>query len=148
MNGRLVALRELGRIQEMLIGEIRYGKSTLPECCSRIAEHIQEPYQSAFFCIYDRMNEHTGEGFREVFSEEMRSCLEKLPVTGEDGKTFLSLFSSSGFGDDGMQIRMIEQSRELLGQTIDRLERENREKCRMAVGLGAMSGLLLLIILI
>ena len=43
--------------------------------------------------------------------------------------------------------RLNEQSMELLGSTEERLERENAEKCRMAVGLGAMSGMLLILIL-
>lgn len=132
----------------MLISEIRYGKSTLPECCIHISTRLQEPYQSALTGIYDKMRENTGEGFRDVFVEKMEQCLAGLPVTDEDRKQFLSLFSEGGFGENGMQIRAIEQSLELVKQTIDRLEHENREKCRMAVGLGAMSGLLLVIVLL
>lgn len=78
----------------------------------------------------------------------MEECLKGLPLIGEDKLNFLTLFSDNGFEDEGMQIRSIEQSKELLQQTIGRLEKENAEKCRMAVGLGAMSGLLLVIILL
>lgn len=146
MIGRLNSLRELQRIQELLVGEIRYGKATLPECCLHIAKRLPQPYRQSLFDIYNRMRENTGEGFASVFTQEMEGCLVKLPLTCEDRKIFLSLFSEGGFGENGMQIRTIEQSRELLQHTVDRLEQENREKCRMAVGLGAMSGLLLLII--
>jgi len=66
----------------------------------------------------------------------------------EDRNRILSLFGEHGFEEEKMQIRRIEQSKELLEGTIGRLERENAEKCKMAVGLGAMSGLLLLIILL
>ncbi len=130
------------------MSEIRYGRATLPECCNRIAGHLPEPYGTCFTRIYDRMRENTGIVFGQAFREEMKECLNRLPLKEEDKKPFLSLFPDNGFEDENMQIRTIEQSNELLQYTIAGLERENTEKCRMAVGLGAMSGLLLLIILI
>ena len=146
--GRLETLRELQRIQEILISEIRYGKSTLPESCNHIADRLKEPYQSCFARIYERMRENTGVVFGQVFREEMEACLAGLPLKEEDKKCFLTLFPDNGYVDESMQIRTIEQSKELLQHTIGELERENAEKCRMAVGLGAMSGLLLLIVLV
>ena len=94
------------------------------------------------------MQENTGVIFGEVFSEDMGACLQELPLTQEDKNNFLNIFSDKGFRDEGMQIRNIEQSKELMEHTIARLEKENNEKCRMAVGLGAMSGLLILIVLL
>ena len=146
--GRLRTLRLLQRIQELLISEIRYGRATLPECCLQIAGRLPEPYRQYLIHIYDKMQENTGVIFGQVFSEYMGACLEELPVTGEDRKIFLTVFTEQGFQDEGMQIRSIEQSKELLEHTIEKLEAENNEKCRMAVGLGAMSGLLIVIVLL
>lgn len=144
---RIRVLRELQRIQEMLVSEIHYGKATLPECCRRIAEHFEEPYADCLMEIYNRMRENTGIIFGAVFREEMQKSLEGLPLKAEDKKGFLSMFSDKGYEDEGMQIRSIEHSKELLYHTVEKLERENGEKCKMAVSLGAMSGLLLLVIL-
>lgn len=135
-------------ILEMLMGEIRYGRATLPECCTHIAKRLQEPYRDCFEKIYADMQENTGVMFEQVFRERMGECLAKLPLIKEDRNRILSLFGEHGFEEEKMQIRRIEQSKELLEGTIGRLERENAEKCKMAVGLGAMSGLLLLIILL
>lgn len=146
--GRLRTLRELLRIQELLIGEIRYTKSTLPESCIHVSKRMREPYRSALFNVYHEMRENTGQSFVDVFRLEMENCLEQLPVKEEDCKQFLSLFSAEGFGENGMQIRMIEQSMELLQHTVIQLEREQTEKCRMSIGLGVMSGMLLIIILL
>ena len=146
--GRLQTLRLLQRIQEMLISEIRYGRATLPECCQQIAVRLPEPYRQCLGRIYNKMQENTGVIFGEVFSEYMGACLQELPLAEEDRNNFLNVFTENGFQDEGMQIRNIEQSKELLEYTIGRLERENNEKCRMAVGLGAMSGLLILIVLL
>lgn len=148
MLGRLEALRELLKMQEMLVSEIRYGKATLPECCLHLADHLSEPYQGTLRQIYDEMAKNTGAGFGQVFQSYMEKCLEGLPLTADDRNIFLTLFSEKGFEDNGMQIRTIEQSGEQLQNTIDRLEKEKVEKCRMAVGLGAMSGLLLLVVLL
>ena len=145
---RLAVLRKLMEILEMLMSEIRYGKATLPECCKRVGERQKEPFQGSLLRIYEIMCRNTGESFPDVFCGEMEDCLRTLPITEEDRTSFLLFARGESFGDDCMQLRTIERSRELLLLTIDKLEKENTQKCRMAVGLGAMSGLLVIIILI
>ncbi len=145
---RLQTLRILQSILEMLMSEIRYGKAPLPECCKRIGERQQEPYRSCFLKIYEKMAENRGDSFPKVFAEVMDDCLKKLPITKEDREDFLSFATGNGFEDGTMQLRTVERSRELLQLTVEELEKVNTEKCRMAVGLGAMSGLLLIIILL
>ncbi len=130
------------------MGEIRYGKTTLPECCKRVGERLKEPFQSTFFTIYQKMLENTGERFTTIFCKNMEACLKELPITRVDIEQFLSFATAESFEEEGMQLRTIERSRELLLLSVEKLEKENAEKCRMAVGLGAMSGLLLVIILL
>lgn len=145
---RLKNLRILQGVLEMLMSEISYGKATLPECCKHIGDRCQEPLRSCFLEIYQRMQENMGEGFQEVFCDKMEACLKEVPITGEDKDNFLAFAKGKSFEDGRMQLRTIERSKELLGNTIESLARENGEKCRMALGLGAMSGLLLVIILL
>lgn len=130
------------------MSEIRYGKTPLPECCKRIGERVKQPYSMAFWSIYQKMEENTGDSFAEIFCSQMEKCLMQFPLSSQDREQFLSFAEGNSFGDGSMQIRSIERSRELLQITVKNLERENAEKCRMAVGLGAMSGLLLIIILL
>lgn len=146
--GRINCLRDLQQIQELFISDIRYGRATLPECCNRLAERLQEPYRACFCAVYERMRENAGEVFGQVFREEMKTCLDKLPLAETDKESFLSMFPECGFEEERMQIGTIEQNRELLQRTITELEQDNKEKCRMAVGLGALSGLLLVVVLI
>lgn len=146
--GRLQSLRNLDGILELFMSEIRYGKATLPECCRRLSEHLPDPYRACFRDIFMEMQENTGESFEEVFQRHMRACLSSLPLTKEDEEIFLHFTQDGGFTEGKMQLRAIEQSRELLGNVIAQLQTEIGEKCRMAVGLGAMSGLLLLIVLL
>lgn len=130
------------------MSEIRFSKATLPECCRRLSERVEEPYKQAFLDIHQSMKENTGEGFGSVFSRRMESCLESVPVMKQEKELFLKFAAESGFEDGEMQIRSIERYNDMLKDIITRLEQEIAEKSRMALGLGAMSGLLLVIILL
>lgn len=141
-------LKELQHILALLKSEIRYGKATLPECCRQISVHMKEPYKNCLIEIFHHMQQNTGEKFETVFVEHFEECLKEQPVTREDKELFLQFITSGSFMDGKMQLNAIEQSEDNLCQRTERLERENVEKSRMAVGLGAMSGLLIVVILI
>lgn len=148
LNGRIKALRNLKYILELLSSEIRYGRAALPECCIHIGRILSGPFAVAFLETGRRMEENTGGTFEEAFREEMVPVLAQLPLKDEDREVFLRFTVQTGFADGQMQLRSIEQSMELLGMTEEKLLEENGEKCRMAVGLGAMGGLLLILILV
>ena len=147
MEGRVRTIRSLIHILELLIGEVRYGRATLPECCSRVARYLEEPFRQAFVSIGGIMEENTGASFGNVFRQEMEGTLRSLPLKEEDREDFFRFTTQTGFMDGQMQLRAIEQGAERLQSTQEKLERENAEKCRMAVGLGAMGGLLLILVL-
>lgn len=130
------------------MGEIRYGKTTLPECCKQIGERQKEPFKSSLLQAYAIMEKNNGEVFEEVFCRQMEDCFSKLPLQKEDKEQFLAFARQESFADGMMQLKSMENSRELLKLTVQKLELENAQKCRLAVGLGAMSGLLLVIILL
>lgn len=147
-NGRIRAVRTLCRILELLSGEVRYGRATLPECCGHIAKYLEQPIGEAFCRIEKGMRENTGASFGEIFHRELEKVLEELPLKNEDREAFFQFTRQTGFADGQMQLKALEQSMELLKITEEKLENENAGKCRMAVGLGAMSGMLLILILL
>lgn len=147
MGGRIKTLRILRNILELLASEVRYGRATLPECCGHSARYLPEPFDEVFRVIGKRMEENTGISFGAVFREEMNDALKNLPLKDEDREHFMQFTSQTGFMDSQMQLHAIEQSAELLHATEEKLVKENIEKSRMAVGLGAMGGLLLIIML-
>lgn len=146
-TGRIKALRQLQTILELLCSEIRYGRGTLPEACGRVAPRLSPPCREAFVQTAERMRENSGESFEKIFRECMGPPLGEMPLTDGDREEFLRFVPGSGFMDGQMQLRMIEESREQLKARTEGLERENAEKCRMAVGLGAMSGLIIILVL-
>ncbi len=147
MNGRIRALQQMMDILELFESEVRYGKTVLPECCGRIGNRIRGGFGEALVRVAEKYRENAGESFEVIFREEVGRQLEEMPLKPEDIRLFLQSISSTGFSEGQMQLRTMEQSRERLGKTKEKLERENSEKGRIVVGLGAMSGLLLILIL-
>lgn len=141
-------MRRLVSILEMLMSEIRYGKATLPESCARLAERMEEPYSGYLGEIYRELAGRRSGNFQELFCLRMEECMKRLPLKKEDREIFLQPFRGQGFQDCSMQLVNLEQGLLQLSDSIRQQEQEQREKCRMAVSLGAMSGLLLVIILL
>lgn len=141
-------MRRLVSILELFMSEIRYGKATLPESCARLADRMEEPYSGYLGAIYRELSGGGGGTFQELFCLRMEECMKKLPLKKEDRELFLQPFRGQGFQDGSMQLVNLEQGLLQLSDSIRQQEQEQREKCRMAVGLGAMSGLLLVIILL
>jgi len=147
LKGRIQSLRSLENILNLLAGEVRYGRTALPECCLHTARHLPEPFREAFLKVGRQMEENTGTSFGEVFRRELGMALEGLPLEAEDRENFLSFTFQTGFMDDQMQLRAMEQGMELLQGVREKLERENAEKSKLAVGLGGLGGLLLILVL-
>jgi len=84
----------------------------------------------------------------ELAEKSFRRQLRMLPLKKEDIEEFLRFAEKEGYADETMQIKSIELSRQGLEHTADMQQREITQKCRLSVGLGAMSGLLILLLLV
>lgn len=146
--GRLHTIRELIRILEQWISEIRYNSSTLPECCRQIGRQRKDKLGEICTEVYREYTETEGVGFLEMAEKSFRRQLRTLPLKKEDIDEFLLFAGKEGYADETMQIKSIELSKQGLEYAADMQQREIPQKCRLSVGLGAMSGLLLLLLLI
>lgn len=146
--GRLHTIRELIRILEQWISEIRYNSSTLPECCRQIGRQRKDRLGEICTEVYREYVEAEDAGFLELAEKSFRRQLRTLPLKKEDIEEFLRFAEKEGYADETMQIKSIELSRQGLEHTADMQQREIAQKCRLSVGLGAMSGLLLLLLLV
>lgn len=146
--GGVRAKRILVRILELLMSEIRYGKAAMPECCEKLAGQMEEPYKNGFREVVRLYREGGQDSFVRAFCEAMGKCLGELPLKKEDREIFFEPFRTQGFQDGEMQLKCLEQSRDRLLNSIRLEEKELPGKCKMAVSLGGMSGLVMLIILL
>lgn len=147
LQGRICALQRLEYVLELLDSEIRYGRSTLPECCLRVGEQLDDPVGRALIGVWRESQEQDGVSFPQLFAENMERAMREMPLTDADKRIFLQLVPPQGFADGQMQQRAAQICGQRLQRTKERLERDSLEKSRIAVGLGAMSGLLLILIL-
>ncbi len=145
---QLKNLQEMCYILELLLGEIRFGRSTLPECCFHLAERVEEPYQSCFREIYESSRSNQGESFGEICHSYLEGVLLSMVVAQEDKVRFLACFHQSGFAEGRMQIKVLEQTKEELEGRLEVLSKEKESRCKLALSLGTMSGLLLVILFI
>lgn len=141
-------MRLLRQMLEMIMSEIRYNKSTLPECCRQIGKKTEEPYASALLQIYETVNAKNGQGFAACWQSEMGRCLSELPITKKETDMVLGFATCGGLNDYSMQIRAIEQYRDMLNDGVKRREEALYKQGRAAACLGIMSGLLLVIVLV
>lgn len=145
--GRVKALERLEEILGLMAGQVRYHRAALPDCCLYAASQMPEPFSNALKEVADKMGENQGACFAVVFRESLEKPFQKLPLKPQDLEIFWQCIPVNGFADGQMQTALLEQGGRRLGDRARRLERENVEKCRMAVGLGALGGLLLLLAL-
>lgn len=146
--GRLHRIRELIAILEQWSSEVRYNRSTLPECCLRIGNCREDRLGRICKEVYEEYITSEGRGFLEMAEESFRKKLNTLPLKKEDIDRFLLFTGREGYPDEAMQIRAIELAKQELERTAEMQQREISQKCRLSVGLGAMSGLLIVILLI
>lgn len=139
-------LQKLCHILELLMGQVRYGRCTLPECCKQLAERLDEPYHDTFQKIYEESNNNEGEYFNRICERVLKEGLSKMVISKEHKELFISCFAKCGFEDNTMQIRNVEMIKEELEKALQDLSEKNSSRCRLAVSLGTMSGLLLIIL--
>lgn len=147
-TGRIRTIRMLRTILVLLAGEIRYGRDTLSECCGHIAGRLQGECRSAFQQVAEKMRQNSGESFERVFRDCVEPVLKGLPLKQEDIDEFFRFVGAYGFADSSLQLRLLEQSREQLEERAELLSSGIGERCRMAVSLGAMGGLLIILVLL
>jgi len=145
---QLKETRVLVQILELFAGEIRYGKTTLPESCKNLTRHVKEPYRSGLAEAGRTYAANTGEAFGNVFKEQMEKAMQELPIMREDKEMFFEPFGYRGFSDAGMQLKNLERGICGLQDSIRMQESELREKQRVATGLGLMGGMLIVILLV
>lgn len=110
-------------------------------------KQLPEPFRGCFEKLDRKLKEFPGESCGKLFRSVLEEGMRELPLRQEDRDAFLQFIPENGYMDGQMQLLAIQRSRALLEGTLEKLDRENAEKCRLALGLGAMSGMLLVLIL-
>jgi len=97
--------------------------------------------------LNEKLQKADGESCGKIFRTVLEEGMQELPLQKADKEAFFQFMPETGYMDGQMQLLSIRRSRALLEGTLENLEKETAEKCRLALGLGAMSGMLLVLIL-
>lgn len=148
MKQVLFHTRCLLMILELLKSEIAYSKATLPEACRMIADRMEEPYRSSLFKIYEIMKTNRGLPFEKVWRQEMGKCLQTVLPGKKESELFLQFSHNTGFADNQMQIKALEQYCEMFAQSVRKQEESMENKARVVMSMGFISGIFLTIVLL
>lgn len=147
MQQRVRHLREMIRVLDIVISEIDYGNSTLPECCERVQEKAAAPYDAAFAKICDRIRYEDGCDFGKICADILHRAFQGMPVK-EEKDVFIHCFTDVGYADEWVQKRNVERGKKDLQHILCTEEADLKKRSKMAVSLGTMSGILLVLILL
>lgn len=148
-NGRrkeILTLEELRDILEWIEGEIRYGRTSLPECFLQVGAQRPTALGKAFQEAGWRQLQTPRENMRDLMEDGLKQELSQVLTTVEYQRLF-EFISPDGYRDEGMQRRALERSRNGMEELLKLRKEEYRGKCRVAWSLGAMGGLFIILLL-
>lgn len=148
LQERLYHTRCLKNILELLESEICYSRSSLPEACRMIGNRVEEPYREGLLSVCKVMEENEGLPFSLIWKKQMGESLQKTAAPKKERTLFLQFADSTGFADHQMQLRVLEQCRECLEQSVKKQEECMENKTKVVMSMGLIGGLFLTIVLL
>lgn len=151
---RVEILCKLIGIIDLILSEISFSKATMPECCMQAGMSMcsggeaERKLGNALLKVHELMGRSEGVPFEKAFRETMGECLKTLTLEDQDIAVFLKIANTGSYSDGQMQLKALERIRNDLSDTVSELKKEVENRGRIAVGLGAMGGLLLVIVLL
>lgn len=137
---------ELRDCLEVMEGEVRYGKATLPECFLKVSKQRASEIGGIFGKIGEKALSERGESLRDGLIRELSPCLETI-LSSQELLDVLDFVSPLGFAEEEMQRRLLEKGRRRMEEVVSSKREELREKCRVAWGLGLTGGLFVILFL-
>ncbi len=141
-------LKELQRLAALLMGEISYGNTPLPEGLRRIAGRLEEPFCSFVLAISSQLKRAPGVTLSEVFEECVQGYLGQSCLKETDLEALCRMGSCLGYLDKDMQMRTLRLYEAELVQEISDTYESMPGKKKLYQTLGIMGGLFLVILLI
>lgn len=144
---RLFTVKEMQRGISLLKGEIKYGRTPLPEACLSVSFRIQGSSRLFFHKLSERMQ--SGDGTVEkIWQETMAAIFCHRQLNKRDYGELMRLGNTLGYLDVDLQMRTLELCMTRLEESISGYEKERKNQTRLYPLLGTFGGFLLCLILI
>jgi len=145
---RYVQLGQMQRSLRMLHGEIRYTGAELPEAIDQIALRQEKPFSDFYHGLSEQMRRMNGQSLKTLWQTEIEKCLNNTYLTKEDKQIFLESGSQLGYLDRQMQLSSLEACMAQIEDNQNMIRKNMKEKQKLSVALGLLSGFFIIILLI
>ncbi len=148
LTERLKQLRQLYQLLLILQGEIRYQNSLLQEAFLAMSERVSGWQKQFLEELTTELTKQTEQTLEQLWTEIVNNLSSYTAFEKEDRKLLLELGGQLGFLDREMQLTTIEFYKKRLSDSIEELEQQKSEKCRLYRVLGVASGMLVALLLV
>lgn len=148
VSRRYTELQNLQRMAAMLVGEITYGNTPLPEALSSIGRRLEGPVADFLDKLSKNLLEQPHESLAVLFEQRMRECLGKSQLQEKDLETLARMGSFLGYLDRDMQLRTLKLYQSELEREMEDTYKSMPGKKKLYQCIGIMGGLFLVILLL
>lgn len=141
----LSACREL---LELLLGEIKYGKTPLGDAFVGIAQRLGEPFQTALVQISEELADRQCASLQEIWNARFREKQKELLFSDEEMHVLYGIGKNLGYLDADMQMRHLALCQKQVEEFQERTKRELREKTKLYRSLSLAAGAMAVLLLI
>jgi stage III sporulation protein AB len=148
LKSRIDDIKELRKLIVLLRGDIRYGSTPLPEAISAIARRHEGSFKGFFTKVSERLSEHSGNTFSQVWKEAVDAELMVTSLNKKDKSHLIQFGENLGYLDKEMQMNTLELFLTQMEEEIIELSKTAKEKSYLYNTLGIMAGIFISIIMI
>ena len=135
------------QIMQMFISEITYKKQPLSLACYDIGEKIGDEEGDCLKKISLQMQKKERDGFKEVWEQEWQRYCEEKRMQREFKELIREFGVLTGFEDETVQKKMIEEQKEKWKSEKVKIQKEHRERKRIILLLSSCLGIVMVLIL-
>ena len=144
---KIVFIEKWECIMYMFLSEITYKKQPLPLACKEIGERTEGEEGKILKSISERIEKRNGKGFCTIWQEECDGYIYKKKIAGEEQILIREFGILTGFEDENIQKKMIEEQAKKWKNIRLRKQEEYQERKRLVMILSSCVGIMIVLIL-
>ena len=143
---RIVYLKEMRHIMQMMENEINYGRTSFPEICKNISNRISGSFYLFVQKVIEEYEKRDGRSFYRIWAENSKELKSNQYITESDINLFTSFYTERGYDNEVMQRKDMQININAMDQLILKMDKELERNYKMYISIGVMSGLFFCII--
>ncbi|MCU6760969.1 stage III sporulation protein SpoAB [uncultured Roseburia sp.] len=133
---------------ELLIGEIRYGKTPLQDAFSLIAARLKEPLSGILKSISKEICQNNYKSLEVVWENKFQAAQKELYFTAEEMEVVKGIGKNLGYLDVQMQVQHLTLYQKQMAGFLEQTEKTEKEKKKLYRSLSMMAGAMVVLLLV